>query len=339
MKKLLKINLTLLMALTLLVFNTSCDDNDEIEITDPDAEFDGNLEVVEGQSAPSITINVDPVTQSEVSVRVSFSSTDANMRRLYITQNVAGQGDEAFSLAGNVDNKADGSLDIPAANSNDIEYELTFPVPNITEGTVVYRLWTTSGRGDYRDETQRFVAGTGTVTLIYGGVNPAAEVKSFTTKLLAAPLADGSSESFMSLVDGEIFRINQGEEFAAFWDFGYYYGASGVSAGEEASLASTSAYEEAFGFVPVESIAGTSELNDTFFALSAKTSEDFDAVSVAGDLNSIAVPTSQQINNLEVGDIIEFVDNYGNKGLIRVVAIVPGFNLGDSMTIDIKVQP
>lgn len=323
-----------------MMLATSCDDNEELIITDPDAEFDGVLEVAEGSGGPSVNITVNPAIQSEVSVRVAFTSTMSNMRRLYITQNIAGQGDEPFSLQGSVDNKADGSLDIPAASSNDIEYELSLPVPNtITEGTVVYRLWTTSGRGDYRMEDKRLVAGVGTVTLTYGGVNPAAQVKSFTAKLLAAPLADGSSNTFISLTDGSIFRIDQGEEFAAFWDFGYYYGASGVSAGQEASFASTSAYEESFGFVDVDVVAGTTELNNAFFALSSLTSEDFDAVTVAGDLNSIAVPSSQKINNLEVGDIIEFVDNYGNKGLIRVVAIVPGFDATDSITIDIKVQP
>lgn len=322
-----------------LIFSTGCDDNDELIITDPDAEFDGVLEMSEGGGSQSITIPVDPATQLEVDVRVAFTSTNSNMRRLYITQEIAGQGAEAFELQGNVDNKADGSLDIPAASSNDIEYMLSLPVPDLAEGTVVYQLWTTSGRGDFRDQTKRLVAGIGTITLTYGGVNPAAEVNSFSAKLLAAPLADGSSNTFISLTDGTIFRIDQGEEFAAFWDFGYYFGASGPSEGEEASLASTSAYEEAFGFVDVDAIAGTTELNEAFFALSTRTSADFDAVTVAGDLNSITTPTNQQINNLEVGNIVEFVDNYGNKGLIRIVEIVEGFGSNASMTIDIKVQP
>jgi len=317
-----------------LIFSTSCDDNDELIITDPDAEFDGVLEMSEGGGSSSVSIAVDPATQLEVDVRVAFTSTTTNMRRLYITQEIAGQGAEAFELQGNVDNKQDGSLDIPAASSNDIEYMLSLPVPDLAEGTVVYQLWTTSGRGDFRDQTKRLVAGIGTITLTYGGTNPAAEVNSFSAKLLAAPLADGSSETFISLTDGTIFRINQGEEFAAFWDFGYFN-----PDGETASLASTNQYEEAFPFVNVDSLAGTTELNEAFFALSTRTSGEFDAVSVAGDLNSIAQPTSQEIGGLEEGDIVEFVDNYGNKGLIRVVNIVPGFGSNASMTIDIKIQP
>ncbi|MDH5476309.1 MAG: hypothetical protein OEX22_11505, partial [Cyclobacteriaceae bacterium] len=201
--------------------------------------------------------------------------------------------------------------------------------------TIVYDLWATSGRGDHRDATKRLVVGVGSVTLNYGGTNPAAAVKSYSAKILAAPLADGSSETFISLRDGMLYTINQGAEYAAFWDFGYYYTGT-----DGASLVSTSTYETAFPFVDVDGIAGTTELNNAYFAKSTTlTATEFAAISVSGDLDSITTPASQKVNNLVAGDIIEFVDNYGKKGVIKVVEVVGTFNQGDYIKIDIKVQP
>lgn len=342
MKKTMKLGFMMTL-LSGLMFFASCDDNDEITPVDPNAEYDAILRLTEGGDADdttSTTVNVNANNQSTIKAKVTFISTDASMRRLYITRNVGGQGEEPYEIGADIDKKDDGSIDIEAANSNGIVYELDLEVPSgVGEGTVVYKLWTTTGRGDYRDYTKRLAVGPGTITLNYGGTNDAAEVKSYSAKILAAPLEDGSSETFISLLDGQVYKINQGQEYAAFWDFGYYYGAAGVSAGHEASLASTSAYEASFGFVDVDAIAGTTELNNAYFALSTKTSADFDAVSVAGDLSSITKPTSQNITNLEVGDIIEFVDNYGKKGLIRVTEIKGTFNSTDYIEIDIKVQP
>jgi hypothetical protein len=150
---------------------------------------------------------------------------------------------------------------------------------------------------------------------------------------LAAPLNDGTSQTFISLVDGKVYKIKDGAEFAALWDFGYYH-----TNGEGASLASTSNYEASFPFVDVDGIAVTTDLNNAFFALSSKTTADFDAVTTAGDLD-FAAPAVQKITGLETGDIIEFTDNYGKNGLIRVTEIKGKFNAGDYIKLDIKVQP
>lgn len=326
-------------ALGLFAMSCSDDDNEVIAPVTPEDEFDARLN---NNAADSLTatVFVTDVTDGEINVQLKFQSS--GMDRVYITQNVQGQGDEKVDAEETfgVQAKGDGSIDLSGDDRESFNFEFTFNTTGLpTEGTIVYNFWTTTGKGDFRDETKRLGVGPAVLTINLGGNNPASLVKEYSTTILAAPLADGSSETFVSLIDGELYRIDEGEEFSAFWDFGYYYGASGVSAGQQASLASTSVYEESFGFVDVDGIAGTTELNEAFFALSDLTGADFDGVEVAADLSAIETPSNQVVNNLEAGDIIEFVDNYGKKGLIRVIRVVGTFNSTDFIEIDIKVQP
>ncbi|GAA0894793.1 hypothetical protein GCM10009122_44740 [Fulvivirga kasyanovii] len=347
MKKTMKLGFMMTL-LSGLMFFASCDDNDEITPVDPNAEYDAILRLTEGGDAGDTTtseVNVNANEQKSIKAKVTFISTDATMRRLYITQNIGGQGEEPYEITANVDKKADGSIDIESANSNQIIYELTLPVPSgVGEGTVVYKLWTTTGRGDYRDPSQRIAVGPGEIILKYGGSNPEATVNSYTAKMLAAPTDDGSSETFISTFNGELYQISEGSEYASFWDFGYYWLNS-----PGASLASTASYPALFdhdddpntALVAVATLTNTAQddLNKTYFVESNGT--DFDAVTTSSDLSSLNVSDSngQKINNLEVGDIIAFVDSYGKKGLIRVKEIEPGFGSGDYIVIDVKVQP
>jgi hypothetical protein len=329
---------TLLLAAATF-FAVSCDDNDEIKV-DPNASFDAVLEVKEaGPANPNADVTVDANTASTIKAKVTFTSTTKSMKRLYITQNIKGAGEEIYKPSENIDLKGDGAIDLTGKDDKAFEFQFTLPVPaGVGTGTVVYKFWTTDGSGDFRDMSKRLAVGPGTITLKYGAAtNPAASaapVKSYSAKILAAPLNDGSSLTFISLVDGVIYKIKDGAEYARRWDFGYYYT---TAAG--ASLASTFNYEAAFPFVDVDGIAGTTELNKVYFALSAKTSADFDAVTTSGNLNSITTSQNQKISGLTAGNIVEFVDNYGKKGLIRVSEVKGTFNSGDYIKIDIKVQP
>jgi hypothetical protein len=321
----------------MVIVAAGCNDNDEIVVVDPNAAFDAVLNVSEsGAANPNVNVTVDANTASVIKSKVTFTTTTKNMTRLYITQNIKGQGETIFKPTENVDLKGDGAIDLTNKNSKNFEFQFSLPVPAGVgaAGTVVYSFWTTDGVGDFRDKTKRLALGTGTITLRFGtGANPDALLKSYTAKILAAPLADGSSETFISLFDGKLYKIKDGAEFAALWDFGYHFtNAAG------ASLASTSYYETSFPFVDVNGIAGTSDLNEAFFALSTKTSADFDASTKSGDL-TFAKSATQIVSNLAVGNIVEFVDKYGKKGLIRVVEIKGTFNSGDYIKIDIKVQP
>jgi hypothetical protein len=314
---------------------TSCEEDDSILTSGEDEEVE--LNIAEGDNSAVTTIYVSDLEPGATSadVTVNFTSADSKMRRLYMTQNIAGAGYEKYELEiDGLDTKGDGSIDLSSGEGYDFTFTIPFPVlSGMTEGTVEYQLWATSGRGDYRDVENSLVSGPGKVIIDYGGTNPAANLKEYTAKMLAAPLADGTSETFISLIDGELYEINQGEEYAAFWDFGYYYGATG-----HASLASTSDYPSSV--IDVETVANTTadQLNHTYFALTDLTSVDFENVTLASDLNSISASTAETITNLAEGDVLEFVDNYGNKGLIMVVDIQGTNGIGDYIELDIKVQ-
>ncbi|MBT1689271.1 hypothetical protein [Dawidia soli] len=313
----------------------ACDDNDEIAV-DPNAEFDVVLDV------PSETNEDVTVTSSQGSItaKVHFTSTDKSMKRLYITENVGGQGEEIYEPKEDIDLKADGSIDLTGKNDEDFEFQFELPVPSgITAGTVVYKFWTTTGNGDFRDVNQRLAVGPATITLVYGsGTNEEADVKTYNDLTLAAPLGDGSSETFVSLLDGEIYRIDQGVEFVSYWDFGYVY-----LMGEDKHATLTSSYDYLTEVVNIPVVASTTkeELNKTYFATTTMSSEDFDAVDESDDLANLAVSnqSAQTVSFLEVGDVVAFQTQYGKKGLIRIDDIAPGNGSDDWMKIDIKVQP
>lgn len=329
--------LSALLFMAVAVLATSCDNNEEIQV-DPNANFDVILNVDEaGPDNPNEDEVVNANTQSTIKAKVIFKST-TDMNRLYITQNVQGQGEEKFEPTENVDLKGDGSLDLTGKNSKDFEYQFNLPVPSGVgeNGTVVYKFWVTSGKGDFREFSDNLIGTPGTITLKFGtATNPAAEVKSYSAKILAAPLKNGNSSTFISLLDGGLYKINEGAEYAALWDFGYYNRIA-----EQASLASTSYYETAFSFVNVDSIAGTSELNHTYFAKSDKTEAQFNEVTLSGSTHlDFATPSSEKVTGLMAGNIIEFEDGYGKKGLIHVVEVKGTYNEGDYLKINIKVQP
>ena len=325
-----------------LSFN-SCEEDESLLAVDDEDEDNTEqtapkIVVSEGGEGDTLstTVYVSDLEEGaeEVDVTVKFSSDEGKMRRLYMTENIAGAGAEKYELdIEQLDKKGDGSVDLSGdAEKYGFTFSIPFPVlPNMSDGTVTYQVWATSGRGDYRDQSKRLVVGPGEITINYGGDNPDnVEINEYEATLLAAPLADGSSKSFISLVDGKTYRIDQGEEFAAYWDFGYYYTGT-----DGASLASTSNYEEVFPYVDVDQIAGTTELNNCYFAESEK---DFGAIESGSDLDDIVTPTAQSINNLSVDDVIEFEDNYGNKGVIKVVEIEEGDGSNAYIKIEIKVQ-
>lgn len=328
---------TLMIAALFMGFGfTSCE-KDSI-LTEDEDETPSEWElVVEENGTGNVTVFVSDLEEgaTEVDVTVKFTSNDGNMRRLYLTQNIAGAGAEKFELdIPGLSKKGDGSLDLSKNEKKEFNFKIPFPVlPEMKVGTVVYKLWATSGSGDYRNMDKRWIAGPGTITVDYGGSNPAnAKVKEYTAKLLAAPTADGKSETFISLVDGELYKINQGEEMVYYWDFGYFYGAT-----SKASLSSTFDYPSNIINIPsIANLENKDELNHCNFALSTM---DFDAVINASDLNDIQKPANETIKQLSKNDVVEFVDNYGKKGLIKVVDIKGTDGAKDYIELNIKVQP
>lgn len=319
-------------AVALVMLVVSCDNNEEIKV-DPDASYDVVLDVNEaGPSNPNKDVVVNASTQSDIKAKVSFTST-SSMKRLYITQNVQGKGDEKFSPVENVDLKGDGSLDLTGKDDKNFEYQFMLPVPaGVAAGTVVYKFWVTSGSGDFRDPLKRLIGTPGTITLKYGAAtNPMANVKKYEDKKLFTPTADATSKTFISLLDGQIYSINQGEEYIAFWDFGYINLQNGGP-----TLHSTFSYPES----AITSLSTLTESkNKIYFRASDKSAAEFDAVAVASDLDFITKPTDTFISFLATGDILEFVDQYGKKGMIKVLEAMEGNESSKFIRISIKVQP
>ncbi len=341
MKNLQKLKpIALFLVASLFLASCSSDNNEDIAIPDdPEAEFDGELSVFDtGEDNRNVVINGANLSNNLASVKVAFRSSENSMRRLYVTQNVANSGEVPFEFAVSgitVDDKKDGSLDLTSANRNAFEFEIPFPAPTSADANIVYTLWATTGRGDFRDISKRNAIGEtalGTITINGSGSNGNG-MNAFSAKLLAAPLGNGTSNTFISLFNGEIYKISDGEEFAALWDFGYFFGNS-----NRASLASASNYPSDIVNIPTISGVAQTDLNNCFFAKSTLTTTDFDNVSSSADLNSIVTPTAERVTQLEVGDIIEFEDQYGNKGLLNITAIVDGFGNDGSIEFDIKVQ-
>ena len=337
-----------------LMIGCSSDDTSIFENPDPDPNPDPvTLEstIIFNELDPSLN-KVTATAMGEAGGRVpgiiSFTTEGKTQRRLYVTQNIAGQGDMPFSDFFDFDAddlgvdvkgllKADGSIDIDGTTKSAINFTFDLPVPDsVDDGEIVYSFWTTTGKGDFRDPSKRLKLGVGTITVSVGtGTNPAASLREFTGIRLAAPAADGTSPSFFSSLNSTVYKISEGTEFAAFWDFGYFHLDS-----TGANLASTRDYNPAVVDVPTTSGTPSEELNQTYFELAA--ADNFATVTMSGELDNLSVSTtsSQTISNLAVGDVVEFIDQYGKKGLIKVTAIVPGFSPATNyIDIDIKVQP
>jgi hypothetical protein len=334
---------SLLVASAMLLIS-SCSNNDEIKV-DPNAIFDAVLEVKEsGPATPNVDVTVDANTKSTIKAKVTFTTTTTpakDMYRLYITQNTKGAGEVIYKPTESVDLKADGAIDLAKKSKTNFEFQFTLPVPS-GEGTVVYSFWTTTGNGDFRDKTKRLAIGPGTITMKLGtAANPETPIKSYTNIELRAPLADGTSLTFLSFFDGKTYRIKTGAtplenaEFVALWDMGYYF-RTNPSFLWEATLSSTADYLDAIVDIPTLSGIAKADLNKVYFKKG--TTLNFTNVTNTS-LNAITASTEQTVKNLVVGDVIEFVNRYGKKGLIKVVALTPGDGVGGVIKLDIKVQP
>jgi hypothetical protein len=314
---------------------TACDDNDEIAV-DPDAKFDVELDVP-AETNKDVQITQEMKDKGTILAKVHFVSSDDKMKRLYITRNVGGAGDEKFIPLEEVDDKPDGSIDVERKSGQEFDYQFELEVPDaITTGTVVYKFWTTTGVGDFRDDTKRRAFGPATITLRYGGTNAAANVKTYSGLKLDAPLANGTSTTFVSLLDGKRYKISDGADFVSYWDFGYSFLMTNEAG---ATFTSPYSYNPDIVNIPTLTNVAKDELNKTYFATTDLTLTEFNAVKVESDLNSIEVSEANQaVSFLEVGDVVAFKTKYNQKGLIYVRELTPGNGSAGNITIDVKVQ-
>ena len=330
----------LLMAAGVAVIGCSSD-SDEILGTDDgdDITEEATIRITQGGATDDkFEASVTGAAASTTMGRVILKGDSNKQRRLYVTRERPGEPAEPYIIPelDKKSTKADGSIDLDGETKNELDFTFDLDTPSTDNGEIIYRFWTTSGRGDFRDPTKRLVAGIGTITVKVGTGNGSDELKSFSNVKLAAPAADGTSPSFFSLFNGTTYKISEGIEFASFWDFGYFH-----LDGNGANIASTSSYNPAVVNVPEKSSTPETELNKTYFKLKGS-GVNFDTVTMSSDLNNLSVSDtdSQTISSFIEGDVIEFLTRYGNKGLIKVKQIKPGFSPSeDFIIIDIKVQP
>lgn len=350
MKKFTK-NLLPLLALAAVMTIVSCGEDDETIFEDPDptdstaSPFDARLNTSDADSLTA-EIFLSDVTDGTIDLFITFISDDASMRRIYSTLDSLGQGEEAFTLGAltGAEDKADGSLELDSDQTDAFTVNLDLPTEGLpTEGTYVYKFWTTTGRGDFRDDTKRQATTPITLTVDLGGTNPdKALIEYSETITLEAPLGDATSETFVSSLTGDVYKISDGEEYAALWDFGFYYlNSTGVS------LASTAEYPALFadpdggeGLVTVNAFLGieSTEVNDAYFRL-APEDTDFSTFEFSDDLTfEMTESDEQDINQLAVGDVVYYMDQYGSKGVLEITDLVGSFGSDGYVSFNLKVE-
>lgn len=317
------------------------------------------------QGSPDRNITVLAKPGGTANVNVHFEDNDpekGNMYRLYITKNEYGVDDsfvpfkyttakiinpDGTEQTINVDLKRDGSIDLGKIDKKSFTFNMNLPAASDPNGTIQYVFWATKARGDFRDISNDNALPNkdyGTIA-VKSSQNANAQAKSyreFSAKLLYAPTGDKTSVSFISVYNGETYKIND-EEFGAFWDFGYYYGGR-----NKASFVSTKRYDQYVvnantgkPVLGISQITGISQndLNTCFFAKSSKDATYFDSVTSGAELDFISKTSMKDIiTKMNVGDIVEFIDKYGNKGLIKINKIKGTYNQGDYIDFDVKVQ-
>jgi len=351
----MKILKNLFLISAMIIGLASCDDNDalvEKKVIDDNGEevvqdYDALIYISEDQLDNHKEANVEVESEKEVEVKISFKSEETPLRRLYITENIAGAGATPYVLTIEHDSKADGSIDLETKYKKGFDFVFKMKAPELGEGvengTVEYKFWATTKRGDFRDSDKNKMLEIGTITFTYGTKENTAKVKEYLTTIkLDAPLADLSSETFISLFDGKTYKISEGVEFAAFWDFGFFYGTT-----NKTCLYSTHSYPfSIFKDTKIKPIIEqinadiiTGDINKTFFKISEHNSEFFDTITVE-NLEDIDVDniTGNMIKNLQVNDIIEFKDAYSKAGFIKVMEINPSAGSKGYIKINIKMQ-
>jgi len=297
-----------------------------------------SLRLSENDQANDITeINTNLGSNEVLEASIRLAKGKSVQRRLYISRAVFGRTAERFSTSAlkTNDKFTDGSIVLNSLETS-IDFTFDLEVPTFDEGNVIYKIWYTDGLGDYRDNAINTVSSIGTINVSLGtGSNQEPLVREFKNVTLNSYDQSGSSLSIYSMFDAIPHNLNESIGFKNLWDFGYSFTNEG-----NAGFYSTESFIPLFnvsfeGITPKE--LGMLTFNQMVFRKSSSiTSEQYENSTLSSDLESISTPSANTIVNLEINDIIEFEDHYGNKGLIRIKEIEPETN---AIIFDIKVQP
>ncbi len=344
---------------------TSC--GDETGLVDGGKDSTNHqLNVTANDLTPTIEINSQ--AGSEELVKIHFEGADKKMRRLYVTQNIEGQEPKLYDLTQlNVVqvNKDDNSVNLGDEHKREFSFDVNFEAPKEDGKTYVYKLWVTHGgfanlnsKGDIENpyfKNSYNNGAIGTIIINSGNGNPNASVKEFSVELnnavkLFAPDSNGKTKTFVSILNGKTYKITQQDknatdknvifteaekeenaQYVSYWDFGYYYVKG------KANFASAYEYTQAFPYIDIEKISGLTQnnLNKFYFK---KSNKDFNSVATNSDLSDVSA-TSQKVEDLKEGNLIEFVDGKsGVKGLIRIDEIKGTDGNKDYIKFSVKVQ-
>ena len=143
---------------------------------------------------------------------------------------------------------------------------------------------------------------------------------------------------FVSLLDGKTYNVSAGIEFVSLWDIGYLYSVTA----DAATLRAPYNYPTIAIDIPAKASTTNEELNKVYFKKSTITTAMFASAAISSDLNVVSVAAEVgviAVTQLAVNDVVEFVDQYGKKGLIKVLEVNAGNGSDKFIRIAIKVQP
>ena len=222
--------------------------------------------------------------------------------------------------------------------------ETTLPTYPVTSGftsktshtwnatyTVVETSGTVALKFSVEDKKGKISTKTFTVTV-------GSDISTWTGKLLAAPLANGTSKTFFTTSIGGTHTLSEAKSSASLVDFGYFHGATGL-----ATLAAPSDYLTTAYDLTDWSVRNATEFRRTtmtaaeFTAASSSTliGTTFDGGTVSTDGSNPAGGFTR-VNTLSVDQVVAFKTAAGKKGLLHVSAISAGAT--GSITFTVKVQ-
>lgn len=310
-----------------------------------------------------IVITSDPNKLVDVTVRFSGNK---NISRLYLTKNVYSEakGASPYQFSDLGQKKKDGSVELSKQNQKEFTHKFQFKTPKKKNDIVEYHLWVTTKRGDFRNASKHNAINDRALckVIIKSGKDVKLKpitLKTFSSIVLKNSTSKGESESYVfSTFDGKIHKLDEDKEYASYWDFGYYLGNynSLLSQyhghnGNGGHFLSIRRYLNAVRYQNLitsikkrlkERGINHEELNYTSYNLNNRTIADFDAIKKGSDLDNLLgkkgvkfYPQSKA-SKISKGFVKEFINDYGEKGIIKVTNFVPGQN--GQVEFDIKIQ-
>jgi len=341
------------IALSLGLFVTSCgSDNTDILQTPGGGDLDPTIATIDltkgGSPDDKFNATATGVAGGTTLGRVKFTS-DVNMNRLYVTRTLPGGEPQPFVFTLDKQTvrkltKSDGSIDLNGDEKKSFDFTFDLEVPDNMDGDIIYNFWATSGRGDFEIPSKKLLVGVGTIDVKVGTGSTAKKLIKFDGIELRAALGSGASSTFASFFDlTRTYKINEGADFSAFWDFGYFYDGST----SEASVYSTSGYP--MSQVDIVTISNAekgadeeaitaADLKKTYFK--KNTTINFETATIA-DIEGLTVSDldPQKIVGLANGDVLEFLSASGRKGLIKVASITPGAGVVGKIILNVIQLP